>query len=846
MTPSDYATISRVCFPVLQNHEMDTLRDHLGIGPTVPDEDAGQTIGHALAERARHLPAPIRSEINRLLAASQSETIRAFFAAASEENAPGAEGDSSGLAEIFKEDRFARPRPTPDELDRVPINRDAPAAMLGPQGEIALHMGRYEHRDGQVAMATAVCDAFNGSHCLLVEAGTGIGKSLAYLIPAVLRAVTNQLPVVISTNTKNLQSQLFEKDLPLLREALDMEFSTALIKGRMNYLCIRKLLYLLKEVDVELDLEDGAQEELLHVLGWAAATDTGDFAESSVLDQPTASELRGRLASSAEECPGRSCPHFRRCFLRRARAKAHASDIIVANHSLVFAEININTSALPPYVDIVFDEAHNIEEAATRHFSIELSALKLRFITRRLLRRRQRGKAQGKDKGKDKSKGLLPSMLRHLDSEAFQGSTEQRQQARTHVDAMINLIEALDTSSRKLFDVMVDLLDQPQRPLASLRITPAVRESTVWNAIEGARVVMDDELRAIGERSDNLSDLLREVDGDGLPFHSDHIQEFTALSIRLKDFLQDIDFVLSAGQEDYVYWVERTTPRMGGVRAWGAPITVGKQLAEAFYAQKETVVLASATLTVKGSFDFFKSRLGLDSVAPERCRELNAGSPFDYEQQCRVLVPMFLPDPGDAAADYATELGALLAKVFRRTRGRGMVLFTSYTMLKATTVALQQGLGQDAIPILAQGLSGSRENITSLFKRDLEAVLMGTHSFWEGVDVVGETLSCLVIARLPFAVFTDPIQVARCEQIEAAGGDPFRTYSLPNAVIRFRQGFGRLIRHRTDRGVVIVTDRRLMTRPYGAAFRKSLPTRTISLSDPTHFLDAIEECLAIA
>jgi ATP-dependent DNA helicase DinG len=830
--------LSRICFPVLQNHEPDTLKEHLGIAATVEESEANQAMCNALAERARHLPTPILTEINRLLAASRMNTIRTFFAEAGDAPFEPGGPDASELTDIFPEGRFPRNRPSPDELERVPIERDTVASALGPDGSIALYMGRYEHRAGQVEMSTAVCDAFNRSGCLLVEAGTGIGKSLAYLVPAIMRAKANQLPVVVSTNTKNLQSQLFEKDLPLLREALDIDFAAALIKGRMNYLCIRKLVYLLKEIDQELDLDDNDQSDILHVLGWAAATETGDFAESSVLEQPFTRDLRGRLASSAEECPGRSCRHFRRCFLRKARATSHAADVIVANHSLVFAEININTSALPPYVDIVFDEAHNIEEAATRHFSIELSATKLRFITRRLLRRRGRRRGRGK--------GFLPSMLTHLDSDSFQGTEVQREKARELTESMFTRVEALQTSAARLFEAMTDLLEKPTRNLGSLRITPAVKETAVWSGIEEARTGMDEELRGLAEQADNLAEVLREVDADELPFHMDQIQELVATSINLKEFLQDLHVVLSAQEEGYVFWVERTGSRRDSARAWGAPITVGAKLAEAFYSQKETVVLTSATLTVKNTFAFFKSRLGLDLVPPERCMELNAGSPFDYEQQCRVLVPMFLPEPGEAGGSYAAELGGLLAQVFRRTHGRGMVLFTSYSMLRETTEALEQDLEFDAIPVLAQGSSGSRENITSLFKRNMEAVLMGTHSFWEGVDVVGETLSCLVIARLPFAVYTDPVQVARCEKIAAEGGDPFRTYSLPNAVIRFRQGFGRLIRHRSDRGVVIVTDRRIMTKSYGASFRKSLPTRTISLSDRDPFLAAIEECLANA
>ena len=328
-----------------------------------------------------------------------------------------------------------------------------------------------------------------------------------------------------------------------------------------------------------------------------------------------------------------------------------------------------------------------------------------------------------------------------------------------------------------------------------------------------------------------------------MPEHEHFEMDLNGILERLKKFVTESEFVVAAASPDHVFWVERTGPRQGGARAWAAPISVDTMLAKQLYEQKASLIFTSATLTVGNSLDFVRKRLGLNLLEPGRILEMNAGSPFDYARQCAFMVPLFLPEPGESGGNYAEALGELLAEIFRRTHGRAMTLFTSYDMLQRCVKTLREKMADESIPILVHGESASREHLTQTFKQDVESVLLGTHSFWEGVDVPGESLSCLVLARLPFPVFTDPIVEARCERLEAEGTSAFAGYSIPAAVIRFRQGFGRLIRHRNDRGIVIVADRRVAQKSYGQWFRRSVPVPMQTYRDREGFLAAVDEAV---
>ncbi len=839
-TVLDTVELSRICFPTLPSHSLAVLTQIFGFASeksshrALADCETLAQLWGAILDRAQEIPLPVLGEMNRLLAANARHPYREFFSRLAQEKLSEGLGQATDLAALFKQRKgFSVREPIDGEGEFKSIDAEQVKAWFGPGGEFARAFPGYENRDGQMQMAERVTEAFNTGRHLMVEAGTGIGKSLAYLAPAIEFAVHNDTPVVVSTNTKNLQSQLFEKDLPLLRRALDLDFRAALLKGRRNYLCIRKLLYLLDQMEFELDGED--RMRLLNLLPWAVWTESGDITENIVAGRPHFAPLWAKLSTIGEECLGRACKRWRQCFLWKARAQAQEADIVVANHSLVFAELGSKSPALPDHRFMIFDEAHNLEDAATNHLAVELTGQRVLIALNRLHRGGRKG-----------ATGLLASMEKTV-AAAASLPQEVADMALKRMDE----IRAAVVSSHELIAPFFAALEGAmagKKHGENCRYRETDRLPSVWEPVDRAKQELFSALGAVLQGVTDLVAVMRELPEDSVLYQMEHTRELESAAGWLREITEDATFILQASSNDYVYWLERSGSKAGQVRAVAAPVAVGPLLFDQLYQRKRSVVFCSATLTVRNSFAFLARRLGINLLDRDRLLTFNAGTPYDYAKQCLVAAPLFLPEPGapsgSRGGDYAGELAAFLAEMFRRTDGRGMALFTSYDMLSRVADVLEKEFLGDGLSLLAQGRSGSRENITSIFKRGDRSVLLGTHSFWEGVDVAGDALSCLVIARLPFGVQTDPVVEARCERVEADGGNAFMDYSLPSAVIRFRQGFGRLIRSRTDRGVAVIADRRILVKRYGQWFRDSIPAPTAGYGDREKLLNDIEDFLA--
>lgn len=835
-TVLDTVELSRICFPNLSSHSLAVLAETFGFTSeknshrAFADCETLAQLWLTILDKAHTIPLAVLGEMSRLLSVNPRHPYKDFFARLSREKISEGLGQETELAALFKPRKpFQVREPIDGEGEFSSINEEEVTSWFNPGGAFAQAFPGYEKRPGQMEMAQHVTQALNkGSH-LMVEAGTGIGKSLAYLAPALKFAVENETPVIVSTNTKNLQSQLFDKDLPLLARALNIDFRAALLKGRRNYLCLRKLLYLLDQMDAELDGED--RMRLLNILPWAVWTETGDISENIVAGRPHFAPLWTKLSTVGDECLGRSCKRFRSCFLWRARAEAQSADLIVANHSLVFAEIGAKSPALPDYRHLVFDEAHNLEDAATNHLAVELTHSRITTPINRLHRGGRKG-----------STGLMASMEKAF--AAIGGvNADISEMALRRIDEIREAVTKTHTEISPFFQALDGALSS-RRQGESNRFRADDKRPAVWEPVERTARDLFAALAVVIHSSEGLAGLIRELEENVIPYQTEYIRDLEASVAWMREVTEDATFILQAASNDYVYWLERAGSKTGQVRAVAAPIVVGPLLFDQLYQRKRSIVFCSATLTVKNRFDFLSKRLGISLIPPERLVTYNAGTPYDYRSQCLVIAPVFLPEPGARDGDYATELAEFLTKVYRRTQGRGMTLFTSYDMLSRVADVLESEFLGDGITLLAQGRSGSRENITAVFKRGNRSVLLGTHSFWEGVDIQGEALSCLAIARLPFGVQTDPIIEARCEKVEADGGNAFMEYSLPSAVIRFRQGFGRLIRSATDRGVAIIADRRIVVKRYGQWFRDSIPVPTVNYSDREKLLDDIEDFLA--
>ena len=767
---------------------------------------------------------------------------------------------SRSPAEFIDDPEWAAFLPETPEASRVrhlPSHDDC--SRLDP-ASVAVHLMRggtlgamdgYEERPGQIDMLKAVVRAFNDREHLMIEAGTGVGKSLAYLLPSILWSWTNDTPVVISTATRNLQSQLVSSDIPKAVSVLGDDapkFRVALLKGRANYLCLRAVGDFFAAGFWTMSRDE--QEEMPRFIEWLTSTADGDLDSYGGLP-------RSLLSCPGEECGGRSCPYYSRCFVYRARRNAADAHVVVVNHSLVLADaVNPAGGILPAYARLVLDEAHNLEDIATDYLRSEFSVANAARLMNRLSRRSRSRKGRS-------SGGVVASIERQLQRGALSAGAAG--------DKVRRLVSEIPSRIVKAMDAVDELSDVASRLLAPRGGSDAVRYRVVvndlgsrerqhslhglfkpyspkeWDESRLSRVHarFETALAALVDTLHDIRDVIKTADEDGEAVGcGDLAVQVEGIAESIVEFANETNFVIRGDKENFAYWVDRVHQdgREAYLRLVGAPLSVAGDLKAMLYDVKDSVVLSSATLRVGSSFTYMAKRLGCE----ERFRALTAESPFDYLRQSLVLAPDCLPDPSASPSGYAAALAALMADLFSATHGRALALFTSYEMMSAVAEAARAPLADRGMSLLVQGGDVSRESMTARLRaggRDGGAgvVLFGAQSFWEGVDVSGDALSCVVIARLPFAQIGDPMVEARSEKIDREGGSSFREYMLPEAVIKFRQGFGRLIRSRRDRGVVVVADPRLVTKNYGAVFRKSIPAPVRTVADADELLLLVRE-----
>lgn len=696
--------------------------------------------------------------------------------------------------------------PLPQGLDDiVPIDAAPLVAALSPGGALAQIFPGYEYRPQQIEMLQAVVDALNTPEHLLVEAGTGTGKSLAYLLPAIQFAVQNQRRVVVSSNTINLQDQLFSKDIPDVRRILDQPFRAALLKGRGNYLCLRRLSSFRRSRQLTVD----GVRVYAKVMAWLPKTTTGDQSELLLINSENA--IWRELQATSETCIGDRCPYYSggRCFFHRARREAERAHLIVVNHALLLSDLVLENRILPEHDYVIIDEAHHLEEQATNQFGLELGRQDIAAFLGTL-----------SQPGTTDPSGLLGRIPGLFD--AYQVSEPVRQTIADQIERLLNQIGTamtnLDVLFRALTLFLEDYRDTGTRSQTTydrtIRITPGLRIQPGWSDIEIASDNLATPLKQIVQGLDQMASWMNRLPDQEDQLKTDILIEVKAQMQRGTEISHGIDQILVDPDDDFVYWVSVSQYNQE-VALHSAPIHVGDMLNERLFSDKDSVILTSATLRTDRDFAYIENRLGIDHPA-----RVAVDSPFDFQSAVLLYVPKDIPEPNEPY--YQKNVEQAIVNLVQATEGRALVLFTSNSQLNATYRATRALLEKEGIIVFGQGIDGSRRQVLENFRTTPRSVLMGTRSFWEGIDVVGESLSCLIIARLPFAVPDDPILTARSETFE----DPFNQYYLPETILRFRQGFGRLIRSKEDFGVVAVLDKRLITKAYGKTLLRSLPPCT--------------------
>src|SRR5215216_5958385 len=800
----DTYELASVLMPTASRYNLGALGKQLGILLPATHralDDARVTMAafNRLVEMARELPLEMVDEIVRLsepLAWDAGWLFQEVIRNQSKQGVHVKKIKKKDSGAWFDESKFP-PLENPDRP--IPLNVDEVSSVLEYGGPFSRYFESFEQRPEQVDMLRAVTQALSYGNHLMVEAGTGVGKSFAYLVPAALFALQNNTRVVVSTNTINLQDQLLQHDLPNLSQALDLNFRFAILKGRSNYLCPRRLENLRHYGPRTKD----EVRVLAKVMVWQLNNQSGDRSELN-LTGPTEREVWVRLSAEDDACTTETC--IKRtggaCPFHRAKTMSQSAHVLVVNHALLLSDVATGSKVLPEYSNLIIDEGHHLESATTNALSFKLN----QFDLERMM----------KEVGGSNA-GVLGRLLTETQEALRPSDFGLLQQKVSRATDMAFRIEQMN---REFYNIVGEFArlqreGQPQSNYSwQMRVLPSTRTLPGWDEVEIAWDTTGETFRMLMISLAEIYKGAAELYAEGHENLEDVMGDLSNLARRLTEAETNISGMISKPNTGMVYWIE-VQPNGNRLSLNAAPLSVASLVEKYLWHEKRAVILTSATLTTHGEFQYLRNTLGADEAD-----EMQLGSPYDYESAALLYIANDIPEPN--VNGYQQQLDRTIITTAKATGGRMLVLFTSYAALKKTAQAITGPLAREDIYVYEQGDGASPNALLESFKATERAVLLGTKSFWEGVDVPGESLSVVVITKLPFDVPTDPLIAARSETYE----DSFQEYYLPEAILKFRQGFGRLIRTASDRGVVAILDRRVLTKQYGRLFLESLPQCT--------------------
>jgi ATP-dependent DNA helicase DinG len=821
----DSVEIARICFPTLPSLNLGMLSKHFGIAhdrPHQADSDALATAEVLLRclHRIRSWPLLVVQRIDEVMNGYNNADIAWFFKQMRNEREAAVALDTQSYRYYRRfslgvqnwGDRSNEETPSTDTVHEW---SDVAFANFYEtlKEKLRSKFANYEERPAQDEMIAAVYETLEHEQHLLVEAGTGTGKSLAYLIASLFYAIANEQKMVVSTHTINLMDQLVSRDVPLLQELWPGSFEAAIVKGRNHYMCLRKFEHTMN--GNEFPLTHDMYITAAQMLVWLNETQTGDDEELQFWQK--GKDFWKLVESDSQSCLNRACPWYKKCFYHRSRYEAGRADLIITNHSLVFADMQTDNKLLPAYEHLVIDEAHHFESAASKHFGIELTYPGFLNTLLRLYRDQRTGQL-----------AMFRNRLRTF-------SEPEMTSLATLVEQMMEFCITVKENWEQLGEVMFLVLQQlggqndGEQEQYLLRLKPG-HAPAGWDKLQLLASNLCLTCTDIFKHFDKLTNGLRDTD-----YETEFQGSLTDLGGALQQLLRlrdSVEFFFALNNADHVYWLEAGSKNhVKSLHYFATPIDVSGLLRDTFFDQKQSVIMTSATLAVDRSFEHVMEQLGLKKAMESgKLLTKHLTSPFQYEQQALVCIPNNFPDVRGNTGDneFVAALVASITDVARVTGGRMLILFTSNRMLKQVHAKLQPACARQGIHVLSQNVTTtSRTKLTRMFREQDRCVLLGTSSFWEGVDIPGDALTCLVIVRLPFQPPTHPLFEAKSEHLKKQNKNSFMQLAVPQAVIRFKQGFGRLIRTTGDKGVVILYDGRVINTRYGAHFLRSLPSPRI-------------------